>query len=55
MKQQLKNLVERVLLARPDASLSEIRNLVPQLRDRSDAEIERLVAPIRNRAARGRK
>lgn len=55
MNQQLKNLVERVLMARPDASLSDIRNLVPQLRDRSDAEIERLVTPIRNKAAKGKK
>lgn len=55
MKQQLKNLIERVLIARPDASTDDIRNLVPALRERSDEEIERLVTPIRNQRARSAK
>lgn len=55
MKQQLKNLVERVLIARPDASISDLRNLVPQLRDRRDEEIAKLVEPMRNQHAKGRK
>lgn len=52
MKQQLKNLIERVLIARPDASPDDIRNLVPALRERTDEEIERLVAPTRDRRAK---
>lgn len=52
MKQHLKNLIERVLIVRPAASTDDIRNLVPELRDKSDAEIERIVAPIRNQRAR---
>lgn len=52
MKQQLKNLIERVLIARPDASAGDIRNLIPALRDKTDDEIELLVAPIRNLRAR---
>lgn len=51
MKQQLKNLIERVLIARPDASTNDIRNLVPALREKSDEEIERIVTPIRDRRA----
>lgn len=51
MKQQLKNLIERVLIARPDASAQDFRNLVPALRDKSDEEIEKLVAPFRKRSA----
>jgi hypothetical protein len=53
MKQQLKNLIERVLIARPDASPALIRDLVPALREKSDEEIEKLVTPIRNRRAAG--
>lgn len=52
MKQQMKNLIERVLIARPDATPDDIRNLVPALRDKSDAEIEAIVAPIRNAQAK---
>lgn len=52
MKQQLKNLIERVLIARPTASPDDIRNLVPALRDKSDDEIEKLVSPIRNERAK---
>ncbi|MFN3664036.1 hypothetical protein [Yoonia sp.] len=52
MKQQLKNLIERVLIARPDASVQDIRNLVPALRDKSDGEIEKLVSPMRDRRAK---
>lgn len=51
MKQQLQNLIERVLIARPDASADDIRNLVPALREKSDEEIERIATPIRNRRA----
>lgn len=53
MEKQLKNLVERALIARPDASPREVRNLVPALREKSDEEIERLVTPIRDRRAKG--
>lgn len=53
MKQQLKNLIERVLIARPDASPEDMRNLVPALREKSDGEIEKLVTAIRNRRATG--
>lgn len=49
MNQQLKNLIERVFVARPAASTQDIRNLVPALREKSDDEIEKLVTPIRNR------
>lgn len=49
----MKNLIERVLIARPDASIQDIRNLVPALREKSDDEIEMLVTPIRNRRANG--
>ena len=52
MKQNLKNLIERVLIARPDASPDDIRNLVPALREKSDEEIERLVSPLRARRAK---
>lgn len=52
MKQQLKNLIERVLIARPDATTQDFRNLVPALRDKSDEEIEKLVSPMRNRRAK---
>lgn len=52
MKQQMKNLIERVLIARPDATVDDIRNLVPALRDKGDAEIEAIVTPIRNAQAR---
>lgn len=52
MKQQMKNLIERVLIARPTASPDDIRNLVPALRDKSDDEIEKLVSPIRNERAK---
>ncbi|WP_297777330.1 hypothetical protein [uncultured Roseovarius sp.] len=52
MKQQMKNLIERVLIARPNASLEDIRNLVPAVRDKSDDEIEKLVTPIRNQRAK---
>lgn len=52
MKQQMKNLIERVLIARPDATVDDIRNLVPALRDKSDAEIESIVTPIRNAQAK---
>ncbi|GGD42197.1 hypothetical protein [Sinisalibacter lacisalsi] len=51
MKQHLNNLIERVLVARPGASPDHIRNLVPALREKSDEEIDKLVAPIRNRLA----
>ncbi|NNU82097.1 hypothetical protein HMH01_16795 [Halovulum dunhuangense] len=54
MKQQLKNLIERVLIARPDASPTDFRNLVPDLRGKTDEEIEKLVAPIRNQRPGGR-
>lgn len=52
MKQQLKNLIERVLIARPDASPDDVRNLVPALREKSDEEIERIVTPMRNTRAK---
>lgn len=52
MKQQLKNLLERVLIARPDATLEDIRNLVPAIRDKSDEEVEKMVTPIRNQRAK---
>lgn len=52
MKQQLKNLIERVLIARPDASHEDIRNLVPALRNKSDTEIEKIVTPMRNAQAK---
>ena len=52
MKQQLKNLIERVLIARPDASPEDFRNLVPALREKSDEEIERIATPIRDCGAR---
>ncbi|MCA1776662.1 MAG: hypothetical protein LC676_13950 [Loktanella sp.] len=39
MKQQMKNLIERVLIARPAASPDEIRNLVPALRDKSEPRL----------------
>jgi len=51
MKQQLKNLIERVLIARPDASPDDFRNLVPALREKSDEEIERIATPLRDRRA----
>ncbi|WP_167852790.1 hypothetical protein [Pseudotabrizicola sediminis] len=53
MNQKLKNLIERVLIARPAATAQDIRNLVPALREKSDSEIEKLVTPFRNRRANG--
>lgn len=52
MKQQLRNLIERVLIARPDASPDDIRNLVPALREKSDDEIEKIVTPFSNQRAK---
>lgn len=52
MKQQMKNLIERILVARPDASPDDIRNLVPALREKTDDQIDRLVTPIRDRQAK---
>lgn len=49
MTQRLKNLLERVLIARPDAAPDDMRNLVPALREKSADEIEKHVAPVRNR------
>lgn len=54
MKLQLRNLIERVLMARPDASASDIRNMVPQIRDLSDDEIAEIVDPMRNQQAGGK-
>ncbi len=55
MKQQLKNLIERVLVARPDASPDDFRNLVPALREKSDEEIERIATPLREQRSRDAK
>lgn len=52
MKQQLKNLIERVLIVRPNASPDDVHNLVPALREKSDEEIERIVTPMRNSRAK---
>lgn len=53
-KQMLENLIERVLLARPDATTDTIRSFAPALQDRSDEEIEKLVNPIRARLAKAK-
>lgn len=53
-KQMLENLIERVLLARPDATTGTIRSFAPALQDRSDEEIEKLVNPIRARLAKAK-
>ncbi|MEI4263891.1 hypothetical protein [Roseovarius sp. D0-M9] len=53
MKQQLRNLIERTLIARPDAAPNEIRNLIPALRDKSDEEITALMATIRKERTKG--
>lgn len=60
MNKQTRTVVERALMARPEASLQDLRNLVPALRSLDDAEIERIVTPIREyrariSAARGRR
>ena len=52
MKQYLRNLIERVLIVRPDATIQDFRNLVPELRLKSDDEIERLVTPARDKRAK---
>lgn len=52
MKQQLKNLIERVLIARPEASVADMRSLVPALRDKSDEDIEKLISPMRTQRGR---
>lgn len=52
MNKQTRTVVERALMARPEASLQDLRNLVPALRPLDDAEIERIVAPIREARAK---
>ncbi|MBE0455260.1 MAG: hypothetical protein IBX58_16495 [Roseovarius sp.] len=54
-KKHLDNLLERILIARPDASNETIRNLAPDLRDLGEEALEKLVTPVRNRLAATRK
>ena len=54
-RKHLRHLLERILLARPQASAAEVRRLAPQLRELSDADIEALLVPIREKAGEARK
>lgn len=49
------NLLERVLIARPDAGIEDVRRLAPLFRDVSDAALEGQLSRIRQRIAAKRK
>lgn len=49
------NLLERVLLARPNAGIEDVRRLAPLFRDVSDAALKEQLSRIRQRIAAKRK
>lgn len=48
-ERNLERLLEHVLLARPDATLADIRNLAPAFRSTADVDLAALAARIRQR------
>jgi len=46
------NLLERILIVRPDARLEEIRRLAPLFHDVPDKQLENLVARMKQRIAK---
>ncbi|MDZ4311004.1 MAG: hypothetical protein U1A24_10680 [Cypionkella sp.] len=52
MNKQTRTVIERALMARPDASIQDLRNLVPALRPLDDQDIEKIVTPLRDARAK---